>query len=117
MRAFKLIRVATSLVLLTLLALVVVNRLIRARLAAPRVRETGVPHGLLWRTVQIPTLRGKTLFGWFIPAGEGVPTLAVLHGWGGNAEMMLPLAETQADSLLAAGRLHSSGCHEHSAQL
>ncbi|MEF8723518.1 MAG: alpha/beta fold hydrolase [Candidatus Accumulibacter delftensis] len=38
-------------------------------------------------------MRGKTLFGWFIPAGECAPALAILHGWGGNAEMMLPLAK------------------------
>lgn len=84
---------------LALLFMLVVNRLIRASLAAPRVRESRVPDGLPWREVSIPTLRGKTLFGWFIPAGEGAPALAVLHGWGGNAEMMLPLA----DPLHAAG--------------
>ena len=86
-------------VVLVLLLMLVVNRLIRASLAAPRVREHGVPDGLPWREVKIPTLRGKTLFGWFIPAGEGAPALAVLHGWGGNAEMMLPLA----------GPLHAAG--------
>lgn len=84
---------------LVLLLMLVVNRLIRASLAAPRVRENDVPNGLLWREVRISTLRGKSLFGWFIPAGEGAPALAVLHGWGGNAEMMLPLA----------GPLHAAG--------
>lgn len=77
---------------LALLAMFVLNRLIRASLAAPRVRESGVPDGLPWREVAIPTVRGKTLFGWFIPAGERAPALAILHGWGANAEMMLPLA-------------------------
>ncbi|MER2623049.1 MAG: alpha/beta fold hydrolase [Accumulibacter sp.] len=84
--------VAIGLVLLAILTMSVLNRMIRASLAAPRVRETGVPDGLPWRAVQISTLRGKSLFGWFIPAGKGAPALAVLHGWGGNAEMMLPLA-------------------------
>jgi pimeloyl-ACP methyl ester carboxylesterase len=79
-------------VLLAILAMSVVNRIIRASLAAPRVRETSVPDGLLWHTAQIPTVSGKTLFGWFMPAGEGAPVLAVIHGGGGNAEMMLPLA-------------------------
>ena len=72
--------------------LFVLNRLIRASLAAPRIRERGVPDGLPWREVAIPAVRGKTLFGWFIPAGEQAPALAIVHGWGGNAEMMLPLA-------------------------
>ena len=62
-------------------------------LTAPRVRESGVPGDLPWREVKIHAARGKTLFGWFIPAGSRAPALAVLHGWGGNAEMMLPLAK------------------------
>lgn len=70
-----------------------VNRRIRASLAAPRVRESGVPDGLPWCEVAIPTVGGKTLFGWFIAAGEGAPALAIVHGWGGNAQMMLPLAK------------------------
>jgi dipeptidyl aminopeptidase/acylaminoacyl peptidase len=74
------------------LILIGANRLIRASLAAPRLTETGAPTGLPWRQVRIPTVRGKTLFGWFIPAAAGAPALAVVHGWGGNAEMMLPLA-------------------------
>jgi hypothetical protein len=97
MNRFKVITVAVT--LLALLAVPVVNRRIRASLAAPRLRETGVPDGLPWREVHIPTERGKTLFGWFIPAGEAAPALAVVHGWGGNAEMMLPLA----------GPLHAAG--------
>ena len=97
MNRFKVITVAVT--LLALLAVPVVNRRIRASLAAPRLRETGVPDGLPWREVHIPTQRGKTLFGWFIPASEAAPALAVVHGWGGNAEMMLPLA----------GPLHAAG--------
>ena len=77
--------------LLAILSMLGVNRLIRFSLTAPRVPEIGVPEGLPWYEVQIPTVRGKTLFGWFIPANEGAPALAVVHGWGGNAEMMLPL--------------------------
>ena len=74
-------------------ALLTINHLIRRSLAAPRVAESGVPDGLPWRQVAISSVRGKTLFGWFIPAGECAPALAILHGWGGNAEMMLPLAK------------------------
>ena len=81
-----------GLLLLALVAMLALNRLIRASLAAPRVRESGVPEGLPWRAVRIPTLRGKSLFGWFIPAAARAPALAIVHGWGGNAEMMLPLA-------------------------
>ncbi|MBU0622037.1 MAG: alpha/beta fold hydrolase [Gammaproteobacteria bacterium] len=80
-------------------SVLILNRLIRVSLAAPRVQESGVPAGLPWREVSIPTLRDKNLFGWFIPAGRRAPALAILHGWGGNAEMMLPLAK----------RLHAAG--------
>ena len=68
------------------------NRAIRHGLAAPRVRETGSPEGLPWQAVVVPTRNGKQLFGWFIPAAPRAPALVVMHGWGGNAEMMLPLA-------------------------
>jgi len=54
---------AIGLVLLAILEMSVVSRIIRASLAAPRVRETSVPDGLLWHTAQIPTVSGKTLFG------------------------------------------------------
>ncbi|MDD2667013.1 alpha/beta fold hydrolase [Zoogloea sp.] len=93
----------TLFVVLVAIAVLGLNRLIRTGLAAPRVPERGVPDGLPWREVWIPAMRGKTLFGWFIPAGrhEGdtTPALAILHGWGGNAEVMLPLA----------GPLHAAG--------
>ena len=79
--------------MLVLLAVLLLNRLIRSSLAAPRVAESGVPDGLPWQEVSIPTVRSKKLFGWLIPAGEMAPAVVILHGWGGNAEMMLPLAE------------------------
>ena len=70
--------------------------LIRIGLRAPRIREQGTPQrcGLSYHEVSIPSADGKRLFGWFIAATGNVPApaVAVLHGWGGNAEMMLPLA-------------------------
>ena len=93
MTPFEVIALVIGLAVFAALLMFFVNRLIRASLAAPRVVESGVPDGLPWREVAIPTLRGKTLFGWFIAAGERAPALAIVHGWGGNAEMMLPLAK------------------------
>ncbi|RUQ41771.1 MAG: alpha/beta fold hydrolase [Candidatus Competibacteraceae bacterium] len=82
---------------------VLAHLLIHIGLRAPRIRETGTPacQGLPFRRVVIRTVRGKRLFGWFIAANGHVPapTVAILHGWGGNAEMMLPLA----------GPLHRAG--------
>lgn len=72
---------------------------IRRSLAAPRLVETGRPEGLPWREVWLPTENGKRLYGWYIPAPAGSPALVVMHGWGSNAGMMLPLA----------GPLHAAG--------
>src|SRR5574343_90621 len=91
----------------------VLNLAIRRGLAAPRVLESGQPDGLPWREVRLPTANGKNLYGWFIPAGEKRPVLVVMHGWGGNAEMMLPLAAP----LHAAGYallLVNARCHGQS---
>lgn len=77
------------------LAVAAFHGLIRWSLRAPRVieRETPGKFGLAYEEVRIPGAGGKTLFGWLVPsaAGEGAPALAILHGWGGNAETMLPL--------------------------
>ena len=69
-----------------------INFGIKRGLTATREVETTVPANLPWREVRIPTANGKQLFGWFIPADPGAPVLLVMHGWGGNAQMMLPLA-------------------------
>jgi len=68
------------------------NFAIRRGLTAPRLPETADPGPLPWRAVHLPAANGKRLFTWFIPAAPGAPALVVMHGWGGNAEMMLPLA-------------------------
>lgn len=90
-----------SAILVTLLW--ILRCLIRRGLAPDRIPEQRTPSslGLSFDDVTIPTGNGKKLSAWFIPAGgEGrAPTVAILHGWGGNAEMMLPLA----------GPLHAAG--------
>ena len=79
--------------------LLAVNRLIRVGLAAPRIPAAVLPAEAGWQDVAFATANRKTLRGWFLPAGERAPALAILHGWGGNTEMMLPLA----------GPLHAAG--------
>ena len=60
----------------------------------------------------MPTENRKTLFGWFVPSADvgATPAVIILHGWGGNAEMMLPLArplhETGFTVLLFDARCH-----------
>ncbi|WP_306607777.1 alpha/beta hydrolase [Azonexus sp.] len=81
-----------SLAILLCVALFALNLLIRRGLAAPRIAGEATPEELPWHVVSIPTVRQKKLFGWFIPSLPGAPCLVILHGWGSNAEMMLPLA-------------------------
>lgn len=61
---------------------------------APRQIENGTPQdlGFTFEQTWIPTVANKRLFGWFLPAGNATQTLVILHGWGSNAELMLPIA-------------------------
>ncbi|MBK1680622.1 alpha/beta hydrolase [Rhodocyclus tenuis] len=80
------------------LALLAINLAIRLSLRAPRLIDPATPtdYGLGFSEVRIPTVRGRQLRAWWIPpAGEAkspCPALLVMHGWGGNAATMLPLA-------------------------
>lgn len=80
--------------LLAVLAVQGLHRLVHFGLAPKRITEQRAPDalGLSYRPVRIPTANGRTLFGWFVPAAAGpAPAVALLHGWGGNAEIWLPL--------------------------
>ncbi len=61
---------------------------------APRIPERGSPadHGIDYEEVAIPTRNRKRLYGWWLPVPGGEDSVIIVHGWGGNAEMMLPLA-------------------------
>ncbi|MHB0889027.1 alpha/beta hydrolase [Acidithiobacillus sp.] len=74
---------------------------LRRAFRAPRMIEKGTParFDLPYQELSIATERGKRLFAWYIPAPQQiistplpVPAIAVVHGWGGNAELMLPFA-------------------------
>ena len=62
---------------------------------APRVPATGSPAdlGLAFESVRFPTQRSRALSGWLLPAAGATRTVIILHGWGSNAEQMLPLAQ------------------------
>ena len=61
---------------------------------APRVvaHENPKNFGVEYRSHWIRTSKGKKLFAWFLPAADNAPVLIIVHGWGGNAGFMLPLA-------------------------
>jgi pimeloyl-ACP methyl ester carboxylesterase len=59
----------------------------------PRVppRRTPESLGIPFLDVRFPTANGRTLHGWWIPCDQTRrPTLILVHGWGRNAERMLP---------------------------
>jgi alpha-beta hydrolase superfamily lysophospholipase len=62
---------------------------------APRIPEKSTPRefGLRFSQHSISTVKGKQLFAWWIPAQDSYCTLVIVHGWGANIEMMLPLAQ------------------------
>lgn len=100
---------------------------IRASLAAPRMAHDRTPAdaGLPFETVRIDTANGRRLHGWLIPPATGTalpwPTLIVLHGWGGNAATMLPLARPLCEagfaSLFFDARCHGASDNDSFASL
>ena len=62
------------------------------RQGRPWSRISPADYGLVYQQVSIPTRRNRQLVGWWLPAPTTRQTLVVLHGWGSNAERMLPLA-------------------------
>ncbi|RTE64410.1 alpha/beta fold hydrolase [Amphritea opalescens] len=62
---------------------------------APKIESTDTPKTRLnvdFLSVLIPVKVNKHLSGWLLPIEGAQETLVVLHGWGSNAAMMLPLA-------------------------
>lgn len=59
--------------------------------------DLGLPEEHVW----LQSVNGHRLHGWFIPVEGRAPAVIVLHGWGGNAALMLPLAT----------HLHQAGFH------
>jgi pimeloyl-ACP methyl ester carboxylesterase len=77
--------------------------LLKRHMAPPVRPQPHTPAGLGLPEVPI-TLQspgGVDLHAWFIPAGGRAPAVVVLHGWGANASLMLPLAP----------HLHRAGFH------
>ncbi len=61
---------------------------------APRIVEYSTPAdcGFDFDELRIPTRNDKWLHAWLLPQDDNAPCVIVIHGWGGNAELMLPVA-------------------------
>ncbi len=62
---------------------------------APRIIEKSTPQqlGMPFTQQFLKGVKDKQLFSWFIPTTRSYCSIIVVHGWGANAEMMLPLAQ------------------------
>ncbi|RKZ19915.1 alpha/beta hydrolase [bacterium] len=85
---------------------------------APCVEENSDPEslGFAFRQAWLPTARSKRLFAWLLPAGHPAATVVMMHGWGGNAEFLLPLAgpflAVGLNVLLVDARNHGRSDHD-----
>jgi pimeloyl-ACP methyl ester carboxylesterase len=61
---------------------------------APRLVEQITPESinLAYTQHQIPTMKQKLLYSWLIEHSSSNAIVIFVHGWGANAQMMLPLA-------------------------
>jgi pimeloyl-ACP methyl ester carboxylesterase len=57
--------------------------------------------GLRFEVVELRSVNDTRLHAWWIPAEGAAPVIVVLHGWGGNSSLMLPLAP----------HIHDAGFH------
>lgn len=93
------------------------RRFVHRGLAPGRIPATRSPadFGLGFADVCIATANGKSLSGWLVPvAGEGAaPAVAIVHGWGGNAGTMLPLARPLHEAGFAV-LIFDARCHGRS---
>ncbi|MEE9326081.1 MAG: alpha/beta fold hydrolase [Cocleimonas sp.] len=82
--------IALALIIIIGLFLIVLHLGFRA----PKIKETKTPLdiGIQFEEVSIPVAKSKKLFGWLLPYSSSTETLIILHGWGGNCEVMLPIA-------------------------
>lgn len=78
----------------------------------PRIIETKTPYdfGMMSEELLITTEKNKKLFSWFIPTKGSAPLIIIMHGWGSNAEHMLPIAATFHQAGLNA-LVMDSRCH------
>ena len=49
--------------------------------------------GIKYQEQYIPGLSNKKLFSWLLINEKNIGTIIMIHGWGGNSEFMLPLAQ------------------------
>jgi pimeloyl-ACP methyl ester carboxylesterase len=90
-----------------------VHRMILEGLRAPRIAHDLPPGGAARRFERwLPGADGSRLFAWHLPSPRTgtAPAVVLMHGWGANAAMLLPIAQPLQDAgwhvLLPDARCH-----------
>jgi len=98
--------------------------LLKKAFAPPQRDTTKTPadNGLPEEQVWLDSVNGTGLHAWFIPAAESpAPAVVVLHGWGANASLLLPIApylhEAGYHTLFLDARNHGLSEHDDFASL
>jgi hypothetical protein len=112
------IGIIVTLILSAGLVVLVTYRIHQGMQPPPSPRSASPPTHLPLRPVEMNGESGK-LCGWFIPgranaSSEKRPAILLTHGWGRNAEQMLPYAEFLHDQILGtplADCAHRSKSH------
>ena len=62
----------------------------------PRIVETKTPYdfAMPFEEFYVLSQKNKKILNWFIPTSPSSPLVVIMHGWGSNAELMLPIAHT-----------------------
>lgn len=82
----------------------------------PRIIEKKTPNdfGMDYQELDVYGKKQKKLFAWFIATQKSSPLIIIMHGWGSNSELMLPIANTFYQAGLNV-LLLDSRCHGKSA--
>ena len=75
-----------------LLLVAALRLLVHRSLAPERVPNRLLPAQPGWQRLHVPTQRGRSLSVWLQADARPAPLLLAVHGWGGNADSLLPLA-------------------------
>jgi alpha-beta hydrolase superfamily lysophospholipase len=90
---------------------------------APRVIEKKTPAalGVAFEPLSIVTQNNRLLNAWFLPGNPDSACVIVMHGWGGNAELMLPVClpflDTGLNVLVLDARGHGLSEGDHFSSL
>jgi pimeloyl-ACP methyl ester carboxylesterase len=90
-------------VLLLAGAIVAAPRMFKRGFTPPQPPVDVIPSdlGLDFEVMELRSINDTRLHAWWIPAEGAAPVVIVLHGWGGNSSLMLPLAP----------HIHDAGFH------